>query len=365
MNNPSTLIKRNFGIDLLRIISMVYVLILHTLGIGGILKSLPPVSTQYKVFWFLEIWASCAVDIFVLISGFAGYSKKEKKPNYSKLILLWFEVVFYSAGIAIIYKYIHPNRVSAETIRNMFFPLTNEIYWFFCAYTGLFIMKPFLDAAVRQLENKKLKHLMAIFFLAFSCFSMFTNPFRLVGGYSFVWFMILYIFGASLKKLDVCGNISAKKAILGIICLSLMTWALKMLDFHVNFMNIHLSTESLISYVSPIIVLSAILHVILFSKAEFPSLVNKIISFLSTGTFSVYLINTHPCLWNNEFEDRFIGWASLPTAEILIRLLGFSCAFVLASLLIDKIRQLLFKTLRLQPALHRLQERINLTDRQF
>lgn len=45
----SDLIRRNYGIDLLRIVSMFYVVILHSLGIGGVLKSAVPGSSQFEV----------------------------------------------------------------------------------------------------------------------------------------------------------------------------------------------------------------------------------------------------------------------------------------------------------------------------
>ena len=218
-DNPA----RNIGIDLLRIVSSFYVILLHTLGLGGILKNLEPQMTQYKVYWFIEIWSYCAVNIFIIISGFTGYTDEKKETDWSKLIIIWLQVVFYSVIIAVIYKFINTDMVSGETIRNMFFPLSNDIYWFFSAYTGLYILKPFLNAAIRTINKKTLQDLMFIVFLSFCCFSMVTNPFRLSEGYSFSWFVILYLIGAYLKKGKIDEKFSALKSFGVLIILTTCT----------------------------------------------------------------------------------------------------------------------------------------------
>jgi surface polysaccharide O-acyltransferase-like enzyme len=77
--------ERNYGIDLLRLISMLYVLVLHALGRGGLLDHTQRLSVQYQFGWFMQLWALCAVDIFALISGYVGYTEKIKKYNYANL----------------------------------------------------------------------------------------------------------------------------------------------------------------------------------------------------------------------------------------------------------------------------------------
>lgn len=346
--------ERNHGIDLLRIISTFYIIILHTLGLGGILARLEPGTSQYTSLWFLEIWASCAVNIFVIISGYAGYSDENKRNDWSRLIILWLQTVFYGVFIALIYKAVHPEKVSAAIIRNMFFPLTNDVYWFFSAYTGLFIFKPFLNAAVRSIDEKNLKNLVLIVFLAFCCFSMAANPFRLTEGYSFSWFVVLYLIGASVKKCRTAEKTSAPKAFAGILALTIAALLWKIYGNDIRIMNLVITKDSPHSYISPVTVLSAVFHVILFSKLRMPKSLSRIISFFAPGAFAVYLINTHPSLWLNEFENRFSGWANLKPAPAIIRILGYSALFVGGALLIDKGRQLLFKKLGLKTAIHQV-----------
>ena len=65
--------KRNYGIDFLRIYSMFLVVLLHSLGQGGLLYNLSMPDKQHSFVWFLEIFAYCAVNIFGLISGYVSY----------------------------------------------------------------------------------------------------------------------------------------------------------------------------------------------------------------------------------------------------------------------------------------------------
>ncbi|EOS72255.1 hypothetical protein C819_04357, partial [Lachnospiraceae bacterium 10-1] len=53
--------ERNYGIDLLRIIAMLLVVVLHVLGQGGVLEASKGVRAA--VAWFFEVAAYCAVDV--------------------------------------------------------------------------------------------------------------------------------------------------------------------------------------------------------------------------------------------------------------------------------------------------------------
>ena len=86
--------ERNYGIDLLRLVSMLYVVILHVLGQGGVLGAVAEGSAQYQIAWFLEVWSLCAVNIFGIISGYVGFTEKEKPHIYANYLVIWLQVVF-------------------------------------------------------------------------------------------------------------------------------------------------------------------------------------------------------------------------------------------------------------------------------
>ena len=62
--------EKNYGIELLRVISMIYVMLLHGLGRGGILSNAETGTMYYYVSWFLQVLAYPAVNIFMASSCF-------------------------------------------------------------------------------------------------------------------------------------------------------------------------------------------------------------------------------------------------------------------------------------------------------
>lgn len=94
----------NYGIDLLKIVAMFLVLLLHILGHGGILGKLmstpPELLSKYGMAWLIEIIAYCSVNCFALTTGYNYYGKK---PHWSNLINLLFQIIFYSSVITIIF----------------------------------------------------------------------------------------------------------------------------------------------------------------------------------------------------------------------------------------------------------------------
>ena len=85
--------QRNYGIDLLRMFSMINIINLHINLRGGLLR-LKPNNVNYKEIWRLETFSYFPVDCFALISGIIGYNRYK----FSNLIYLWFLTLFYSVS---------------------------------------------------------------------------------------------------------------------------------------------------------------------------------------------------------------------------------------------------------------------------
>ena len=73
--------ERNYGVDLLRIVSMAMIAMLHVLGHGGVLNASVNNVMVYSLAWLLEVGAYCAVNCYALISGYVGYGGKFKYSN--------------------------------------------------------------------------------------------------------------------------------------------------------------------------------------------------------------------------------------------------------------------------------------------
>ena len=97
-DNPHNLIKttvnkqkRNYGLDLLRIFSMISIINLHINLRTGFLRANKN-DIKYKTCWRLESFSFFGVNCFGLISGIVGFNKYK----FSNLIYLWFISAFYS-----------------------------------------------------------------------------------------------------------------------------------------------------------------------------------------------------------------------------------------------------------------------------
>lgn len=330
--------QRNYGIDALRLFSMFSAVLLHILGSGGILRSTS--GAKLAIAWFLEISAYSCVNCFGIISGYTAYSDKERPHPFRKYLSLWIQVFFYSLGIVLLYNRIDSRAVSYNDIYTALMPVSRECYWYFSAYTALFFLMPWLNMLMRACTQRQAHQLIAVLILIFSfCPILFKNEalFGLASGYSFVWLAVLYLIGAWMKKCAIPARIRCTRAFAFSMLCVLFTWIQKIC------FNVH----SFISYISPTVLLHAILLFILFSRANIKGLFQKLIICFSPAAFGVYLIHVHPFAWRILIENRYHHLAQ--SATLLFPILVLSCSFALfiICLLVEKTRLILFHLFRI------------------
>ena len=342
--------KRNYGIDLLRLISMFYVVVLHVLGKGGILKAAEVGSAQYSVAWFMELWAYGAVNIFGIISGYVGFSEKEKKFNYANYIIMWLQVVVIGVGAALVFYLKDPELVTKKELWKLCFPVTNDLYWYFSAYTGLVFLIPLLNAAVRSRSRESLAKSFIALCLVFAVFSAFADRFELGRGYSLMWLIVLYLLGAMMKKCQIGQHVSAPAAFGGIVACCVMAWLWRMYGLKFTVFDIKVTQSLPANYLAITSLVGAIFHVIAFSKLRFPAFMQKFIAFAAPGAFTVYLLNNQMHIWRNVMTGKFAHLSAEPVPEMTLRVLAFSLVFVAVSVLVDWTRQKVFFLLRVKQA---------------
>ncbi|MBR2861813.1 MAG: acyltransferase [Clostridia bacterium] len=336
---------RCYGIDLLRIVSIIGVCFLHVLGHGGILASANTIG-RFSLVWMLEILAYPAVNCFVLISGYVGFREGKYYPKLKNIISLFFTVVFYGALLCLIFKAIYPELISKDHLIAALAPIKHKNYWFFTCYAGMFVLSPVINAFV---HNARGKHLMCLLLAITVCtfLSLEKDVFVLSGGYSVMWFVLLYLLGAIIKKYDLTALFSAKLWVaLGVIAL-LITCLFKIGGTFSSVPFLQENKENLVSYASPTVLLMAVAWLGAFSKLQRAEKAKKIISFFATSAFSVYLIHDNIFVRNfviskiHLFTDKLS--APLLAASVVALVLGI----FLVCTLIDKAKIGLFSLIKI------------------
>lgn len=360
MNKNEALTSRNYGIDLLRMVSMFLVAVLHTLGQGGVIGVTPSGTAGYAAVWFLETAAYCAVNCYALISGYVcgvqpagakatgtravcgGTKGRQVRHKYWRFINLWMEVVFYTLGMTIIFAFVEPGSIGPKEIGNALCPLLSKQYWYFNAYFVLYLFMPFVDRLIEVLDKKEMQRLVAAIFIGFSLLPTIANKdiFVTGKGYSGLWLICLYIMGAYIKLYMTGWKIKRWQSIgLYTVCVG-GAWLWKIVDFgQVRGLLIH--------YTSPLIVFAAIFLLLFFRECRFSDVGKRIIAFLSPAAFGVYLIHVNPLFWEHVMKKAFVDFQNLSPAMLVVAVVAAAFGIYAGGTLIDVVRIRIFSAIKM------------------
>lgn len=331
---------RNYGIELLRLVFMFMVCILHTLGQGGILDACEEGSLRFRTFWLLEILSYCAVDGFAFISGYMSPNKPRK---YEKLVEMWFQALFYSLAVTLFLTAVGVGeRMGKFEMIKCAFPVAFYKFWYFSAFFALYFAIPILNRYLFSIEETTAKKMFLVLFLLFSAITVgkdVDDPFKLDDGYSAIWLIILYCMGVLAKRIRLFETRkTASLLLLWALCI-LLTWGHR----------VFADDERLVNYVSPTILLSGIILVVLFSRLPVRG---AVIAKLSPLTFGIYLFQLNQVLWHQVLKDAFAFVAEKRVAVGVACVFAFASAIFLSGLAVEFVRSKL-ATLCKIPALSR------------
>lgn len=282
-------IKRNSNIELLRIVLMFFVITLHYNGMGGHALELYASGLVFYFTRFTEALGVCAVDCFVLVSGyFLSYNRKIKAKKILHILLVVIGLKFFDFFLQIL---IDGNNFSLRHFVACFLP-TNYYATF---YLVLYVLSPFVSKLFDSFKDKK----QASVFIGILIFLFSLFPFCLefanhilglnVGGmntvnaftgsesgYTIVNFLLLYCVGAFISRYQI--NLKN-------VCL----WMTYLISLICIFVLEFIDSDSALSYASPFVILNAVCLFMLFLKISFSS---KVVNCVSAATFGVFCLHT-------------------------------------------------------------------------
>ena len=339
--------KRIAGIELLRVVAMIMVVIMHFLRESDSLLTAGEGSLTIGSFGavFLEALCIAAVNVYVLISGYFGC---EQGFRLSRVILFPCQIWFYSLLIPVVLTILRVPTLAVEMgvygVIQYILPLETESYWFATAYFLLLLVMPLLNAAVKNLSRKQFRLTLGMLFLI-ACGVKSVCPIHLAFdryGYDLLWFICLYLTGAYLKKYG--GGVAERMAagvylgscmIIGLIALGM--WYV---TFHIDGAAYYFSVPFHYNFVFCLTAAIGLFY--LFLKLELKEgKVTEMIRRAGKYAFGIYLFHEHPDIrhqWYPFLRGLVNSSGRKGTGMMLLEL--FFCVLVLfaAGLIIEWVR---------------------------
>ena len=287
--------NRNSNIELARIFAIIGVIILHynSYGAQGAVNHVQAGSINFYVCHALEAAFICAVNLFVMISGY--FLCENHRRSLWKPIELIVQTSTFSCLLNILYPIVTSRGEGLSP--SILWALLPDNYYVIL-YCVLYLISPFINTIYAVHSKKELKCYLTLSLLLFSVFPTLLDVFNSITGiertglstisifgslkgYSIINFVLMYGIGAYFRKCNPqISSWSTGKLLVAIgMCIAGLTlWSTSVQDKGIAW-----------NYCNPIVILLAVLYFVLFSK--FPHKNNKVINKMAEGTFSVYLLH--------------------------------------------------------------------------
>lgn len=349
---------RHYGIDLLRIIAMIMILIIHVnWGVVFPCKAVVP-DALWNISMWLEGVGIIGVNLYALTTGYVCVHVQWK---LARLLRIWGLVCFYAFSIGLC-TYI------LAAFGFISWPLTLEIcaknflrevltfrsYWYVSAYVGLFFVTPFLNMAIKALDKRRLTLILIVLVVLFPILNIVWGNYLYGSGFNSLWLAVMYIAGGYMRLyLGWTFNTdkdTEKHSRIDVVCQKfLSTPVLLLLSFGFTFQFIlfqSLPFDKYWSYAWPVNVYYAIALFAVFARLSIQS--KFLISFIkwaAPATFSVYLIHEHQYA-KLLFIDEGQMWLQKLDAPIWFTL-AYGLLIYLFCTLVDRFRIAVFKFSRI------------------
>lgn len=319
MSNPLSVLKagnRQSNFEELRLLSMLMVLNLHSFwgydyG-NGFVQALD---------FFRESTSICAVNVFILISGYFGIKWKKKG-----LFSLLFQVMFYSIAVYAVCIALGTLQFDKGEFIHCFKAFYDS-WGFITWYIILYFLSPVLNAFAEKTDRKQLLIFIFILWLAENIIMRSMN-----GGLNY---FLVYLIGRWISKMGTV-NLS-NNAGKGYLAVTLIIFVLS----YCTYKFLHYDAEKMCefilgySYASPFVILQAVFLFLFFSKINVQS---KFINWSAASCLAIFLIHMHPAIKDIGYYGFTKSLYERPFIEHITILIILISTVFFGSILIDKLR---------------------------
>ena len=348
--------SRNLGIDLMRAMAMFFVICLHILGQGGLIAHAEPGSGKFYALSLLQILSYCAVDAYGITTG---YLMCDRPFRLSRVTKLWLTTVFWSVAVSCCFFAVVPASRTLEEMVSMFLPILRGRYWFFTAYFVTMLVSPVLNVVIRSLGKAQFKLLFAALFLIFGVVpvcSLGYDAVRISGGNHFAWMIVLYLIGGYIRRFS--RECWAQRCMVGYVLFALIHL---FYVFATNAVVLGHLDSLFMTNVSPLILGEAVCLFLYFrcagEKIRADGLMSRLIRFITPGIYAVYVIHVHPLVfWSEEIIALFRNWDGWNVILVFTAMIATAAVVFSACVLLDAVRQVLFRVTGIDRAADRLSD---------
>ena len=293
--------KRQSNIELLRIVAACGVIVLHynNPNIGGGYGAADDGSINQAIMTFFETVFICAVNLYVLISGY--FMRNSTKRDLIKPIELLAQLVVFELLFCLIKELPKGEGLSFTTVLGYFTPS----YWFVFVYIALYLISPYINLVWSHLSESSKKTLLIICTALFSAYSILTdiiqhfrpdenNGLSTIGllgseaGYTIVNFVLMYLLGCYLRDREEKGRKTGTGKLLLLLVLNVA--AIFVWTYSEKFITGDLINKTAAwNYDNPLVITEAVLVFLIFGNMKLGS--SKVINKLATASFPAYLIH--------------------------------------------------------------------------
>lgn len=202
--------KRQSNIELLRIASILFILLMHGIGCACHTSDV----LNHFGYTLINAFGNMGVTVFVVISGYFGVHFKVSKAVTLWLIMLFYSLLHYANElISCPYGFDWGDFFSALT------PVSSSTWWFMTCYFVLLCFSPFLNKIVTSLSRKQMNCLMAVFILFFILFpTVLQHQITHDGGKGLPNFLLSYLVGQYIRRYDVPNSVRSHSGSLFLCC---------------------------------------------------------------------------------------------------------------------------------------------------
>lgn len=319
-------IQRQSNIELLRIVSIFFVLIGHAFGVVLGMPDANDIDASLSTS-FLRILLGAAalggVNIFVLISGWFGIH-----PNKLGLAKLIYQVFFLLWGIYAVALLLDKADLSLSGLKVSLG--IYDGYWFVMAYLGLYLLSPVLNAFAENATKRQFQVLLVGFYLFQCYYCWIMGMVNYFNGYSITFFCGLYLTSRYVRLYPI--KVLERRAwiIYSIITLFLAVCA----TIGIRFVG---SPLKLLRYDNPLEIVASVCFLLGFLKIKLQS---KVVNVLAKSCFAVYIIHFNPFVF--PFFRAGVEWIAGRYYSIYFVLVMFAFLVVvyLICSIIDAVRAL-------------------------